>query len=52
MLDEASRLQERLESDKGHLESKVERLKAEDAKVMEAQQALAKADQQRWPAGR
>ena len=35
-LDEASRLQERLEGDKGRLEAEVEWLKAEAAKVMDA----------------
>ena len=45
-LDEASRLQERLEGDKGRLEAEVELLKAEAAKVVEAQRALAEADQQ------
>ena len=46
-LDEASQLQEQLAGDKGHLEVEVERLRAEAAKVVEAQQALAEADQQR-----
>ena len=45
-LDEASRLQELLEGDKGCLEAEVERLKAEAAKVVEAQQSLVEADQQ------
>ena len=36
-LDEASRLQEWLAGDKSRLEAEVERLKAEAAKVVEAQ---------------
>ena len=46
-LNKASQLQEQLAGDKSRLEAEVERLKAEAAKVMEAQQALAEADQQR-----
>ena len=46
-LDEAGRLQERLEGDKSLPEAEVERLKAEATKVVEAQRALAEADQQR-----
>ena len=44
-LDEANQLQEELAGHKSRLEAEVELLKAEAAKVVEAQQALAEADQ-------
>ena len=49
-LDKASRLREQLVGDKSRLEAKVENLRAEAAKVVEALRALAEADQQhgRW----
>ena len=46
-LDEANRLHEQLAGHKSRLEAEVELLKAEAAKVVEAQQALVMADQQR-----
>ena len=46
-LDEANRLHEQLAGHKSRLVAEVELLKAEAAKVAEAQQALVEADQQR-----
>ena len=44
-LDEANRLHEQLAGHKSRLEAEVELIKAEAAKVAEAQQALVEADQ-------
>ena len=46
-LDEANRLHEQLAGHKSRLEAEVELLKAEAAKVVETQQTLVEADQQR-----
>ena len=46
-LDVASQLQEQLAGDKSRLEAEVDLLKAEAAKVVETQQALVEANQQR-----
>ena len=46
-LDEASRLHKQLAGHKSRIEAEVELLKAEAAKVVETQQALVEADQQR-----